>query len=82
MILHAHAFVLTVDKGWLNAQAAAKTKTNKPLPKGLAKKTAIPARPATTTRTNSTPAIKVTPKPVKKEAEAAEEGDDWGDAWG
>ena len=63
-------------EGWLNAQAAAKQQSKKPLPKGLApKKTAAKPVPV---KKNPSPA----PKKESKPAPPAEEDDDWGDAWG
>ena len=76
-------------EGWLNAQAQAKVQSKKPLPKGLAKKSTAPPKPAATPRSNpsalkSTTAL-ATSKPGKPTPSApAEEieDDDWGDAWG
>jgi len=65
-------------EGWLNAQAAAKQQSKKPLPKGLAPKVSA-ARPAVTTR-KSVPLAKS--KPTATVAKKAPEDDDWGDAWG
>jgi SCY1-like protein 1 len=79
-------------EGWLNAQAAAKSQSRKPLPKGLTKKSttpaAIAAKSAAATRTSN--AVKPTatsttsskPKIVESKPAAEEEDDDWGDAWG
>lgn len=68
-------------EGWLNAQAAAKQQSKKPLPKGLAAKKAAPAKaPMPTKKTlpiaSSRPPPKATPAPAKEE-----EDDDWGGAW-
>ncbi|KAI6907606.1 ARM repeat-containing protein [Hortaea werneckii] len=68
-------------EGWLNAQAAAKQQSKKPLPKGLAPKktTPKPAGPSIKKTTPSGPKA----EPGKAPAPAAEEDDDdWGDAWG
>ena len=79
-------------EGWLNAQAAAKSQSKKPLPKGLTKKSTTPAtvaaKSAAATRTSN--AVKPTgtsttsskAKVVESKPAAAEEDDDWGDAWG
>lgn len=80
-------------EGWLNAQAAAKQKNNKALPKGLTKKTpaAKPAasKPPVSTKvastgveTNKAAVVKKTETVKKQQQEEAEEDDDWGDAWG
>ena len=80
-------------EGWLNAQAAAKQKNNKALPKGLTKKTptAKPAasKPPVSTKvasagvgTNKAAMAKKTETVKKQQQEEAEEDDDWGDAWG
>lgn len=74
-------------EGWLNAQAAAKSKSKGALPKGLAKKTAPAAlKPAVSTNV-STKAVgtgkAVAAKTVETKKEVnVEEEDDWGDAWG
>lgn len=76
-------------EGWLNAQAQAKTQSKKPLPKGLVKKPmpAATGKPAATSRSNTAPkilpasALSKQSKPSTSEP-AAEENDDWGDAWG
>ena len=84
-------------EGWLNAQAAAKAQSKKPLPKGLAKK----ATPASTAAAKSGPASrsgvsasrpavpassKAVPTAAKTskpaETKPQEDDDDWGDAWG
>lgn len=71
-------------EGWLNAQAASKQQSKKPLPKGLVKKTtpaSLPARPTVSPTKKSTPAL--APIPAKKPAPAAAaDEEDWGDAWG
>lgn len=86
-------------EGWLNAQAQAKSQGGgrKALPKGLAKKTTVPLRPAAAAATtaaakgNSAAARKkvvsaaAPPPPTAAAAttKAAEEEDEgWGDAWG
>lgn len=74
-------------EGWLTAQAQAKSKPSRPLPKGLAKKT-VPVRPIVSARSSApqvVPAVKkpsvIQPtKPVAKAA-APEDDEDWGDAW-
>ncbi|KAF2864099.1 ARM repeat-containing protein [Piedraia hortae CBS 480.64] len=75
-------------EGWLNAQAAAKSK--KPLPKGLTKKaTPLRAPKKTTTKApilGNRPASRATPQPVAKKDETTQKDDDddddgWGDAW-
>ena len=79
-------------EGWLNAQAAAKSQSKKPLPKGLTKKPTTPAtiaaksaaatrmsnlmKPTATSTTSSKPRV------VESKPAAEEEDDDWGDAWG
>ena len=82
-------------EGWLNAQAAAKSQSKKPLPKGLAKKSTPAARSAPVSRSGlaasttkpaaatakSPSASTKSSKPVEQKP-AAEEDDDWGDAWG
>lgn len=79
-------------EGWLNAQAAAKAQSKKPLPKGLAKKAAPAARPAPSVRSGgnarpvvreskTTPAVKTTASKAS-ESKQEEDDDDWGDAWG
>jgi SCY1-like protein 1 len=74
-------------EGWLNAQAAAKAKNNKVLPKGLTKKAPV----AKVTQSKPQAAVKASPAsrvvPVKKaqaekKQEAVEDDDDWGEAWG
>ncbi|QIW97369.1 hypothetical protein AMS68_002887 [Peltaster fructicola] len=76
-------------EGWLNAQSSAKTKSSKPLPKGLIKKAVPAARPTpivrassgpTSTRSN-VPITKAKTTTTKEEPKAAQEDDDWGDAW-
>lgn len=78
-------------EGWLNAQAAAKAGGKRPLPKGLAKKTATAtaaggrsaapvARPAVV-GAKTAPAVAKAAKPAEVKAQE-EEDDDWGDAWG
>lgn len=80
-------------EGWLNAQAAAKQKSNKALPKGLAKKApvtkAATSKPQAGTKTNTTASttskapVAKKAEPAKKQQEIAEDDDDdWGDAWG
>ncbi len=78
-------------EGWLNAQAQAKTQSKKPLPRGLAKKSPMPSRPAATaksvptTRPGSSSAASVSSKPAPSKPAAEEhmeEDDNWGDAWG
>ncbi|KAJ9402550.1 hypothetical protein DTO282F9_746 [Paecilomyces variotii] len=71
--------------GWLAAQSKAKAK--KPLPKGLSKSSSTketPSRPATTSRTASTNAIKTkpvaAPKKIDTKPKDEAEDDDWG-AW-
>ncbi|KAK5149380.1 Nuclear aminoacylation-dependent tRNA export pathway component [Recurvomyces mirabilis] len=74
-------------EGWLNAQAAAKQQSKRPLPKGLAtKKTTVPASKSG----GAAPAKKPSPlsgtsRPITSKPVAApkddEEGDGWGDAW-
>lgn len=72
-------------EGWLNAQAAAKAKSNKVLPKGLTKKAPVvkpvQSKPQTTVKAASkaVPAKKAQPE---KKQEAVEDDDDWGEAWG
>jgi len=75
-------------EGWLNAQAAAKSKGKGVLPKGLAKKAAaVPAaRPAVSTKVSTSAvgtgkAVAAKKVEAKKKVVDAEE-DDWGDAWG
>lgn len=78
-------------EGWLNAQAAAKTASKKPLPKGLAKKgtAATTTKSAPLSRTTTPAATKAAasasvPKPKPKPAPAPVQQDDddgWGDAW-
>ena len=85
-------------EGWLNAQAAAKSQSKKPLPKGLTKKAApssATSRAGPAARTGQ-PASAVRPTvsasktspAVAKTAKPAddkkdeEDDDDWGDAWG
>ena len=68
-------------QGWLNAQAAAKIKSSKPLPKGLTKKTMAPVRSAPASKA----AAKIVAQPIaKKDGPKApvQDDDDWGDAWG
>jgi len=74
-------------EGWLNAQAAAKSKGKGALPKGLVKKTPVvtASRPSASTRVSSaavgtSKAVAAKKTSVKKEEEPEEE--DWGDAWG
>ncbi|KAK5715459.1 Nuclear aminoacylation-dependent tRNA export pathway component [Elasticomyces elasticus] len=67
-------------EGWLNAQAAAKQASKRPLPKGLAPKKAASKPAAAPTRKTpvvSKGPINKAPAPAKQE-----EDDDWGDAWG
>ncbi|KAF2142395.1 uncharacterized protein K452DRAFT_286817 [Aplosporella prunicola CBS 121167] len=83
--------------GWLNAQAAAKTQSKKPLPKGLGK---TAARPGVGARAGSAPTPSAAAKKVvpvrekresgikkkevvaaKKEPEEEEMDEGWGDAW-
>ena len=75
-------------EGWLNAQAAAKAKSNKALPKGLTKKAPV-AKPVgskpqlaakpSVVASKAVPARKVQPE---KKQEVVEDDDDWGEAWG
>lgn len=79
-------------EGWLNAQAAAKTKSNKVLPKGLTKKAPVPkapqSKPQVSTRVSSSGVS--TNKDVaarkaeaeKKQQQEQDDDDDWGEAWG
>ncbi|KAK6431996.1 Nuclear aminoacylation-dependent tRNA export pathway component [Oleoguttula sp. CCFEE 5521] len=75
-------------EGWLNAQAAAKSRS-KPLPKGLAAKKApvsniASVKPTLASRSSGTAATART-VPTKKadaEKEVSADEDDWGDAWG
>ena len=84
-------------EGWLNAQAQAKLKPSKPLPKGLAKPAAATSngRPQTV-KTTTTGSVgsgagprklatvvkpKVRPAKVIDTKPKEETGDDWGDAW-
>ncbi|OQO02999.1 hypothetical protein B0A48_11283 [Cryoendolithus antarcticus] len=75
-------------EGWLNAQAAAKSRS-KPLPKGLAAKKApvsniASVKPTLASRSSGTAATART-VPTKKadaEKEVTADEDDWGDAWG
>ena len=75
-------------EGWLNAQAQAKTQSKKPLPKGLAKKSATPARSVVAAK--SSLAVKAATstmgtKPNKRsesKTSVQDDDDDWGDAWG
>lgn len=79
-------------EGWLNAQAAAKSQSKKPLPKGLAKKPTTPAvtaaRSAAAARTSSVVKAAATsvassrPKATESKSAAEEDDDGWGDAWG
>lgn len=69
-------------EGWLNAQAAAKQQSKKPLPKGLA-----PKKTATSTVKPAVASVKKTvaankPAVSKPPSAPAEEEEDWGDAWG
>lgn len=75
-------------EGWLNAQAAAKVKNNKALPKGLVKKAPVvkpvQSKPQSTvkpsvTTSRTVPAKKAQPE---KRQEVVEDDDDWGEAWG
>jgi SCY1-like protein 1 len=74
-------------EGWLNAQAAAKAKNGKVLPKGLTKKTPVSkvaqSKPQTTVK--ASPANKAIPAKkaqTEKKQEVVEDDDDWGEAWG
>nr|OQO26624.1 hypothetical protein B0A51_06686 [Rachicladosporium sp. CCFEE 5018] len=72
-------------EGWLNAQAAAKSRS-KPLPKGLASKKApfsnTAVKPVIASRSSgATTAAKSLPAKKAEVNQSAEE-DDWGDAWG
>ncbi|KAI7292686.1 ARM repeat-containing protein [Hortaea werneckii] len=68
-------------EGWLNAQAAAKQQSKKPLPKGLTSKKTAP-KPAGPSNKKAQPSGSKA-EPSKAPAPAAEEeDDDWGDAWG
>lgn len=77
-------------EGWLNAQAAAKQQSKRPLPKGLAPKKTIPTTTSTAAGAKPAMARKTTPavvasKPVVNKpvvAKQEEEDEDWGDAWG
>ena len=78
-------------EGWLNAQAAAKSQSKKPLPKGLAKKStsattgpksAAPARTSNVMKPASTSATSSKSKATENKSAAEEDDDDWGDAWG
>ena len=76
-------------EGWLNAQSQAKHQSKKLLPKGLAKKSTAPARPAVASRNSAAvkPAASVVAPKQSKAAEsnptaANDEEEDWGDAWG
>jgi len=72
-------------EGWLNAQAAAKAQSKKPLPKGLAKKSAATgttSRPIAAVKKSSVPATAPASKTVVHKAKEPDEEDDWGDAWG
>ena len=69
-------------EGWLNAQAAAKQQSKKPLPKGLAPKKVVLATKAPTAPAKKAPP---TSKPAVSQAAASTKEDDedgWGDAWG
>lgn len=72
-------------EGWLNAQAQAKKKPNKPLPKGLAKKTSAPVAasrvsPAAKAAAQNA-AAKMASKPSPTPAPVEDDGEAWGDAW-
>ena len=75
-------------EGWLNAQAQAKSQSKKPLPKGLVKKSTIPAKSAVASRSSAAvkPATSMQPskpiKPVESKPAVEEDEEDWGDAWG
>jgi SCY1-like protein 1 len=75
-------------EGWLNAQAAAKAKNSKVLPKGLTKKTPVSkvAQSKPQTIVKASPASKAVPakkaQREEKKQEAVEDDDDWGEAWG
>lgn len=79
-------------EGWLNAQAAAKSQSKKPLPKGLGKKSTTPtitaAKSAAASKTSnvvkpvSTSATSSKPKATESKSAPEEDEDDWGDAWG
>lgn len=66
-------------EGWLNAQAAAKQQSKRPLPKGLAPKKAAAAKPGIATA-KKTPATLQSPS--KSSAATPDDDDGWGDAWG
>lgn len=68
-------------EGWLNAQAAAKAKNNKVLPKGLTKKAPV-AKTVQSKPPASTSKVMAPKKPVEKKQEVVEDDDDWGEAWG
>jgi SCY1-like protein 1 len=72
--------------GWLAAQA--QSKSNKPLPKGLAKpagKVAAASKPSTTSASKVGAAAKPKPSAKKVDTKPKEEGwgddDGWGDGW-
>lgn len=70
-------------QGWLSAQAAAKTRSTKPLPKGLAKKGAPVKSASTTNLPSKKPAVVVTKAAAPARQEVPPDDDDgWGDAWG
>jgi SCY1-like protein 1 len=63
-------------EGWLNAQAAAKQQSKRPLPKGLAPKKAMPVKSNPLQVKKAAPTLKSAPT-----AKPAPEEDDWGSAW-
>ncbi|KAK0347654.1 Nuclear aminoacylation-dependent tRNA export pathway component [Friedmanniomyces endolithicus] len=68
-------------EGWLNAQAAAKLASKRPLPKGLAAAKKVAPAPAPAPARKTAGGVKaVVPKAAAKAKE--EEDDGWGDAWG
>ncbi|KAF2771229.1 kinase family protein [Teratosphaeria nubilosa] len=71
-------------EGWLNAQAKAKQQSKRPLPKGLApKKTTPVVKPAASTVKKTLPSKPVASKAASApKAEAKQDEENWGDAWG
>ncbi|KAK3069191.1 Nuclear aminoacylation-dependent tRNA export pathway component [Teratosphaeriaceae sp. CCFEE 6253] len=70
-------------EGWLNAQAAAKQQSKRPLPKGLApKKITSIVRPATAPAKKPVPISQPAGSKAAAVAKKDAEEDDWGDAWG
>jgi len=73
-------------EGWLNAQAQAKKTTKTALPKGLTKKATTTAAVRSTSSLKTATIAKAPAKPTvaspKPAVPAADEDDDWGEAWG